>query len=99
MGDNRSLHVEKCVENQQFWLTCGPSGGTLLEIHNQHVEENQYMSKGCLQRAAGGCKAAVFGRGIPFGVACLKRAVGEDGNGPIQPADLLGSHKAAQAVN
>jgi len=33
--------------------------------------------------------------GIPFGVASLKIAkVGEDGYGPIQPADLSGSREA-----
>ena len=32
--------------------------------------------------------------GIPFGVAVLKRTVGKDGEGPIQPADLSGSHEA-----
>ena len=63
-----------------------------------NTEKKNSISVFPSQRAAGGCEAVKTADRIPFGVARrnpAQQAVGRDGEGPVQPADLSGSLEAA----
>ena len=50
---------------------------------------------GSFQRAVGRCETVRNRVWNSFRSGFAEKGVGEDGNGPIQPADLSGSHEAA----
>jgi len=61
----------------------------------KHGDENQYTPIRLSRELPFGARQQRPRCGIPFGVASLNPSVGEDGESPIQLADLLGSHEAA----
>ena len=64
------------------------------EIHTENAMMKTSTHFAFPQRAAGWCEAvgALMPNSFRSGLAEMK--VGEDGKGPIQPADLLGSREA-----
>ena len=84
-------------------LTLTRESGRLstIQIENTLMKISTHLS-GSPRELPVGARQRGLWCGIPFGVASRKErrlTVGEDGYGPIQPADLLGSHEAPQGVN